>query len=167
MLFRSDWRACGWYTLDGPGGTPEYPTAVRGATIVKGDVLTHDFPDESFDAVVGISSIEHIGLGHYDADPLDPEGDRHCMERIVRWLKPGGWVYLDVPFDAKGYHVEGDSHRVYDDAAIQGRLIVPGLTCRRRWYGRLEFLPEIEAALADTGPAVPWSIVAILARKGD
>lgn len=106
-------------------------------TFVQGDVLTHDFEPESFDAIVGVSSIEHIGLGHYDHDPLDEDGDVHCMARARRWLKPGGWVYLDVPFDPAGYYLEGTSHRVYDEAALARRLL-SGLTERYRWLVSLD-----------------------------
>ena len=112
-----DWRGC-----DRPG------------TLIRGDVLVHDFPEASFDAVVGISSIEHIGLGHYNQDPLDDDGDRHCMERIVRWLKPGGWVYADVPYDPDRYEVHGTAYRTYDDRALADRLLVPGLVERQRWF---------------------------------
>jgi Caenorhabditis protein of unknown function, DUF268 len=110
-----DWRPC-----------------TRPGTVIQGDVLTHDWPAASFDVMIGVSSIEHIGLGHYDHDPLDVDGDVHAMARVVRWLKPGGWVYLDVPYEPAGYRVEGTSHRVYDDAAVQARLL-PGLTLRQRW----------------------------------
>lgn len=110
-----DWRAC-----DRPG------------RVIQADVLTHDFPPESFDAILGISSIEHIGLGHYDADPLDVDGDRHCMQRAARWLKPGGFVYLDVPH-ADAFHVHGTEYRAYDDDAAVTRLL-PGLTCEALWH---------------------------------
>jgi SAM-dependent methyltransferase len=129
-----DWRAC-----ERPGVT------------VRGDVLVTDFPPASFDAVVGVSSIEHIGLGHYDGDPLDPDGDTHAMQRAARWLTPGGWIYLDVPY-GPAYRVEGTSHRVYDDAAVRARLVVPGL----RVTGRLvttEGFPYI--ALRLTKDALP------------
>ena len=106
----------------------------RPGTVIRGDVLTHDFPAESFDAIVGISSFEHIGLGHYNQDPLDEDGDRHCFERIVKWLKPWGWVYGDVPYDPDRYSVNGTAYRTYDDAAIASRLIVPGLVETDRWY---------------------------------
>lgn len=105
----------------------------RPGIVVTGDVLTHDWPAASFDAVVGVSSIEHIGLGHYDHDPLDPDGDTHAMQRAVRWLKPGGWVYADVPYGPT-YRIEGTSHRVYDDVALRSRLVVPGLREQRRWF---------------------------------
>ena len=105
----------------------------RPGACVRGDVLTHDWPKASFDVMVGISSIEHIGLGHYDDDPLDEDGDRHCMERVARWLAPGGWAYLDVPY-ADAYSVEGTSHRVYNRAAFLDRLIVPSLRLHHTWY---------------------------------
>ena len=111
-----DWRAC-----ERPG------------TVIHDNVLAYPFPAASFDAVVGVSSIEHIGLGHYNHDPEDHDGDVRCMRRVVQWLKPGGWVYADVPYGPT-YRVEGTSHRVYNDEAIAARLMVFGLTERRRWY---------------------------------
>ncbi len=86
------------------------------------DVMQADlFAPESFDAVVSISAIEHIGLGHYK-DPVDPDGDSKAMANIWRWLKPGGWVYFDVPYDPSGYRVQGTKCRVYDDSALTDRL---------------------------------------------
>lgn len=109
----------------------------RPGTTIQGDVLTQEFAPASFDAVVGISSIEHIGLGHYEADPKHLAGDRVCLQRVAGWLKPGGWAYLDVPFNASGYFVDGTSHRVYDWEAIDERLITPGLVLERHWYADL------------------------------
>lgn len=106
----------------------------RPGLVIRGDVLAQEFPVGTFDVVVGISSIEHVGLGHYEHDPLDPDGDTHCLALVARWLKPGGWVYLDVPYDARGFCVEGTAHRCYDDAAVQARLLVPGLTLRQHWF---------------------------------
>lgn len=118
----------------------------RPGTVIEGDVLTHDFPIESFDAIVGISSIEHIGLGHYSADPEHASGDVLTMQRARDWLKPGGWIYLDVPYNPTGYFVRGTKCRIYDAATLASRLIVPGLQEVRRWYanktGQLVDTPE-------------------------
>lgn len=118
----------------------------RPGTVIEGDVLTHDFPPASFDAIVGISSIEHIGLGHYRSDPAHVDGDTVAMQRAVSWLTPGGWIYLDVPYNAAGYFVRGTKCRIYDDAALAARLVVPGLREVRRWYanhdGHLVDTPE-------------------------
>lgn len=105
----------------------------RPGTTIQGDVLVQDFPDASFDVVVGISSIEHIGLGHYEADPLASDGDIVCMERVARWLKPGGWAYLDVPYNAHGYQVLNTEARIYDDATLIDRL-AGDMTIAGRWY---------------------------------
>jgi len=91
--------------------------------VIKGDVLQLDlFPPETFDAIVSLSAIEHIGLGHYQ-DPRDPDGDTIAMRNAYRWLKPGGWMYFDVPYDPTGYRVQGTKCRVYDDAAVVSRLL--------------------------------------------
>ena len=110
----------------------DWRAEARPAPTIHGDVLTHDFSPDSFDAIVGISSFEHIGLGHYDNDPKDVDGDRHCLARVARWLKPGGWVYGDVPY-SESYRVHGTEYRAYDDDAVSSRLI-QGLTAHGRWY---------------------------------
>lgn len=128
-------------------------------TVIKGDVLTHDFPDEAFDVIVGVSSIEHIGLGHYEHDPLDVDGDIHCMARAARWLKPGGWIYADVPYGTT-YQVFSSSHRQYDDAALQTRL-AQDLRIEHRWFSH-------GAGLLDQAALIPdqFQYVVLLLRKG-
>ena len=105
----------------------------RHGVVVRGDVLTVDFPEAAFDAIVGISSIEHIGLGHYKADPLDVDGDLHCAQLVGRWLKPGGWFYADVPW-AEQFRVEGSSHRCYADIDVQRRLAPSPLVIQHLWH---------------------------------
>ncbi|MCR4341324.1 MAG: class I SAM-dependent methyltransferase, partial [Gemmatimonadaceae bacterium] len=95
------------------------------ATTIKGDVRDPGlFDAESFDAVIGLSVIEHIGLGHYDQDPQDPDGDIKAVQNIASWLKPGGWVYLDVPFTPEGFHTKGTRYRGYDHQALLMRLAI-------------------------------------------
>lgn len=139
------------------------PELNRPGRVIQGDVLTYDFPAGSFDVVVGISSIEHIGLGHYHQDPLDPDGDTHALARAVSWLKPGGWIYADVPFDPSGYRLHGTEYRAYDAATLRQRLIVPGLTLRQCWYCYMGQWDRLH----DTAPTEPgFSCVAFLAVKG-
>jgi FkbM family methyltransferase len=138
-----DWRKC-----KRPGAT------------INGDVLVTEFEPESFDTVVGISSIEHIGLGHYESDPVTIGGDILTMQRVERWLKPGGWVYLDVPFSLKGYQVQGTKHRIYDWDAIQDRLIPNGLTLRQHWYANAQ-----GHLVAKPDPHADLQIIALLLQK--
>lgn len=104
------------------------------ATVIKGDVMTHAFPPASFDWIVSISAIEHVGLGHYSADPRREDGDTVAMTRAYDWLTPGGWLYFDVPYNPAKYEVVRTSHRVYDDAAVVDRLIA-GKPWRLAWSG--------------------------------
>lgn len=140
----------------------DWRKAKRPGTVIRGDVLAHDFEPQSFDAVVGVSSIEHVGLGHYESDPGDPDGDRHCMERVAQWLVRGGWVYLDVPYNAAGYTVRTTECRVYDDAALAERLVVPGLIEARRWYANRggQVVPSVGPV-----PLPNFDYVALLLRK--
>ena len=97
-----------------------------GTVRLHGDVMQADFAPESFDWIVSISAIEHIGLGHYQEDPKAEDGDIITIRHAWRWLAPGGWLYFDVPWNPKpgGYEVVGTSHRVYDDTAAAMRLLM-------------------------------------------
>ncbi|KAJ7660889.1 S-adenosyl-L-methionine-dependent methyltransferase [Mycena polygramma] len=52
------------------------------ATLIQGDMLTLDFPQETFHAVLGFYSIFH----------LPKEEQALMIEKIRGWLKPGGWL---------------------------------------------------------------------------
>jgi SAM-dependent methyltransferase len=112
------------YSTPRPKGNPLH--------VVQGDVMDEGlFAPESFDAVVSLSAIEHVGLGHYK-DPKDPYGDSKALANIWHWLKPGGWLYFDVPYQPDRYEVLGTECRVYDDAAVTCRLL-PGLPNIEEW----------------------------------
>ncbi|MGC2204962.1 MAG: DUF268 domain-containing protein [Thermoplasmata archaeon] len=51
---------------------------------------------ERYDAAVSISTLEHIGMGHY-GDTCDPLGDRRSIEAVRAALKPGGRFLVTVP----------------------------------------------------------------------
>jgi SAM-dependent methyltransferase len=103
-----DWRKCADHGV---------------ATIVQGDVMTYE-PGKTFDWIASISAIEHVGLGHYAKDPSAENGDSVAMANAYRWLKPGGWMYVDVPWNVGwSYQVCGTSHRIYDDDTIASRLV--------------------------------------------
>lgn len=106
----------------------------RVGTTVRGDVMLLDtFPRASFDAIVSISAIEHIGLGAYDEDPILASGDTVAMVNAHYWLKPGGWMYLDVPYRPNGPFEVHSNFRAYNEKALQERLIdLPGFTVKHR-----------------------------------
>lgn len=110
----------------------DWRVAKRCVPTIQGDVLTYEWPAASFDAIVAVSTLEHIGLGEYEQDPKDEVGDCKAVDRAVTWLKPGGWVYFDVPYRPEGPYTVTDKYRAYDEAALQTRLLRPGLRVRYR-----------------------------------
>src|SRR3954470_19947781 len=78
------------------------------ANVIAGDACNPDlFPEASFDWVVMLGALEHFGLGFYgdprhDDDTGICNGDTLAMQNVVRWLKPGGFVYFDVPCNPTG-----------------------------------------------------------------
>ncbi|MFN2644329.1 MAG: class I SAM-dependent methyltransferase [Burkholderiales bacterium] len=63
-----------------------------------GDVEKLDYPDATFDAVLGMGVLEY--LPSYDA----------ALREIARVLKPGGHVVLTIPNRASAYHVARSSY---------------------------------------------------------
>jgi 2-polyprenyl-3-methyl-5-hydroxy-6-metoxy-1,4-benzoquinol methylase len=89
-------------------------------------------PKKTFDAVVCLSTIEHIGLGAYGEAKEGEGADLEAMNRIRTWTAPGGLLVLTTPF--------GDAQtdtftRVYDRASLKELLngwAVSDLTIARR-----------------------------------
>lgn len=138
-----DWltpAAASWpeMTFDGIDWRSKKPHADPRVTRIKGNVLESEaYPPDTFDWVVAISTIEHIGLGHYQQDPLDSEGDTHALANIWRWLKPGGWLLFDVPYDPTGSRKMGTECRVYDATGVIQRLWAASLAqAQVQWHAR-------------------------------
>ena len=94
---------------------------VEGAFVLRGDIFQQTLT--GLDAVVSLSTIEHLGLGHYAHDPIHPEGDIKAIDRVRHWLRPGGWCYFDVPYTPEGYQLLHETEcRCYDDTALQFRF---------------------------------------------
>ncbi|MBI4587563.1 MAG: class I SAM-dependent methyltransferase, partial [Candidatus Rokubacteria bacterium] len=87
-----------------------YPDRHPNLRAVQGDAALLPFAAGSFGAVLAVSVIEHIGLGHY-GDPTGGAGDRAAVGEIARVLRPGGRALITVPF---GLALTDDFKRVYD-----------------------------------------------------
>jgi SAM-dependent methyltransferase len=145
-----------------------YPQAR--ANVIAGDACDPTlFEPQTFDAIILLGALEHFGLGFY-GDPLHLTGDHDCngdilaMQNITRWLKPGGWVYFDVPCNPVGCIKENRHFRVYSPGDVDQRLLEPtGLIEVRRGYS----WPEPNAgAWCDepTAMLTPYWFVAVLAQ---
>ena len=88
----------------------------EGFTFHKADARNTSFPDDHFDAVFAVSTIEHIGL--FDNDDA---GDQKAMREMRRVLKPGGMLVLTVPFAARATVVPLHE-RIYDRSSLMKLL---------------------------------------------
>ncbi|MGH9899180.1 MAG: class I SAM-dependent methyltransferase, partial [Pyrinomonadaceae bacterium] len=90
---------------------------------VKCDICKPVFPAESFDCVIALSTLEHIGLGWYGDkagdDSAGGNSDCEAVKQISLLLKPEGRFILTVPYGQKAIT---PLHRVYDKEALEELL---------------------------------------------
>jgi SAM-dependent methyltransferase len=76
--------------------------------------------DGTFDAVVCLSTIEHIGLGAYGVErDADSDADRAAMKRLLELTAPAGRLLLTTRF---GRAAVGELERTYDRAGLDALL---------------------------------------------
>lgn len=97
-----------------------YPHTHPNLRAVRGDAMRMPFASGAFAAVLAVSVVEHIGIGHY-GDPGAARGDLSAIREIRRVLRPGGRLLLTVPF---GVASQSDFQRVYDPAGLS-ELLAP------------------------------------------
>jgi ubiquinone/menaquinone biosynthesis C-methylase UbiE len=90
-----------------------YPYFHPNLEFIQGDVSKLPFPDESYDIVFCVSTIEHIGVGFY-ADPTQ-SADHKTMTEAYRVLKPGGTLVVTTPY---GVSQVNSHQRVYDKKSL-------------------------------------------------
>ena len=73
-----------------------------------------DWPDprDSFDAVISLSALEHMGLESYGQGERAERLDCDTMRRFQRWLRPGGLLLFTAPYGS--WYVDG-FQRIYDN----------------------------------------------------
>ena len=64
------------------------------------DARNTPFPDDFFNRIIAVSTIEHVGLGGYD-DPLFNKGNFVVMAELSRILKKGGKMLITLPFSGR------------------------------------------------------------------
>jgi SAM-dependent methyltransferase len=86
-------------------------------TVVTCDARALDFPDASFDMVVSLFTLAHIGLGRY-GDPFDLDGDVRALAEMKRVLAPGGHLIVTLPFTLSPSFIYFNVRRYYDADSI-------------------------------------------------
>jgi SAM-dependent methyltransferase len=82
-------------------------------TALTGDAKKLGLPDRSFDLVLSLCTLEHLGLGRY-GDELDFEADRKAFREWVRILRPGGYLIFSTTITRARPAIGFNAHRIYD-----------------------------------------------------
>ncbi|MFI5282723.1 MAG: class I SAM-dependent methyltransferase [Candidatus Dormibacterales bacterium] len=90
----------------------DFNLAYEGFTFHKGDIRKIPLSNDFFDAVIAVSTIEHIGL--FDNDDM---GDRKAVGEMRRVLKPGGLFAITIPFAAHSDLIPM-FERIYDQRSL-------------------------------------------------
>ncbi len=97
----------------------DYPYAHPNFHFLKGNFLENRFLNSSFDGVIALSALEHIGIDYYYGGPVLEEGDKKVIKEIYRILKTSGKFLLTVPF---GKRKIMPGQRVYDIESLNSLL---------------------------------------------
>jgi SAM-dependent methyltransferase len=113
--------------------TRQYQEKHPNLTFVQEDIVRTSFPDGLFDAVIAVSTIEHIGLGLY-ADPIHDNADIMTVREIYRILRPDGRFIVTIPFagEYKLAKYRGGYERYYDADTI--RKLFEGFQIKAREF---------------------------------
>lgn len=84
--------------------------------VICADMMNLPFNANTFDVVISISTLEHIGLGAY-GDPCSKRGDHIALEEIKRVIRDKGKVLITVP--AGRDYVVSNTERVYSPQEIE------------------------------------------------
>jgi SAM-dependent methyltransferase len=94
----------------------EYPFTHPNLQTIQRDIFeAQPDPELRFDAVVSVSTIEHLGLGAY-GDREVPDGDRRGVAALWSLVRPGGRMIVTVP---AGRPAVQRGYRVYDAARLK------------------------------------------------
>ncbi len=91
------------------------------------DTTRQGFKEDSFEYITCISTIEHIPAN----------GDMLAVKEMARLLKPGGILFISVPYDRKMKEGRWGRwfQRDYDEQAVFERLVIPsGLQLEDKGY---------------------------------
>lgn len=131
--------------------------------IIKGDIRRTDFDDGFFDAVVIVSTLEHIGIsGRYHISEDDQAGDLLAMKEIHRILKPGGIILGSVPY---GRGKSLPLNRLYNQKRLDAcfeKFSVIGLVYMK-YFEEYGFWAEVDQDTADQNnwDQDPWYALAL------
>lgn len=135
---------------------------------IKSDICQPVLPTASFDCVIALSTLEHIGLGWY-GDEIGEGLDSKAVQQIYSLLKPEGIFLLTVPYGKKALT---PVHRIYNRESLQ--KLVENFSIVQAVYGiRLDDFTynvtdnESEASLKEHNPSnyLPGAVAMLVCKK--
>jgi len=119
--------------------------AERGVTYIYADLRELPFEDGSFDTVISLSTLEHVGMDNSMYAPgagraADPDRElRRAIAELRRVLAPGGRALITVPYGKYEDHgwfrqfARGDVERLIEAADPADHEIAVWLYTREGW----------------------------------
>jgi len=98
---------------------------------IRGDIRKTEFPDNYFNVVVAVSTIEHVGMLEGDY-----EGDKKAIREMLRILKMNGILLMTLPI-ASTFRVSS-TERVYDIRMLNSLLAELNIRYNLLFYKRDE-----------------------------
>jgi SAM-dependent methyltransferase len=89
-------------------------------TVITCDAKKILLPNESYDVVLSLCTLEHFGLGRY-GDEFDLDADKKAFREMVRVLKPGGHVIFTTNITRTRPSIAFNAHRIYTHEMIRER----------------------------------------------
>jgi len=105
-----------------------YPFSHSNFEFIQADILSYPDPGRTWDCIVSVSTIEHVGLGGYGG-PIRNDGDKIAVKKLFTWLNPGGKLIITVPF---GRAARERNMRIYDYPELHE--LVPSIETERFFF---------------------------------
>ncbi len=137
-------------------------------TQVIADLRKLPFPDSAFDHAYALSTLEHVGVGHY-GDEIDPNGDAKCVREAWRVLRDGGYFLLSSPV---GIPDQNELQRIYAPSDLV-KLVADRFQIETTYIYKSEKLGEVQFWMPVTENDVQYvdssrrvqAVMMIVARK--
>ena len=95
-------------------------------TVFIGDAKKLDLPNNEFDVVLSLCTLEHMGLGRY-GDEFDLDADKKAFKEMIRVLKPNGHLIFTTQITRAKPSIVFNAHRIYSYEML--RVFCGNLTC--------------------------------------
>lgn len=104
----------------------ERKSCLSSENVITCDAKNLSLPDDEFDAVLSLCTLEHLGLGRY-GDEIDLDADKKALKEMLRALKPGGYLIFTTEITRAKPFIGFNAHKVYGYEML--REFCSGLKC--------------------------------------